>query len=404
MDTNSVQQSELWDLSQKLVGFDTVSAHSNSEAAEFLADYLDGTGFTTHVLKEELAGVEKATVLAWAGPAVADGLIISGHIDVVPFDGQPGWKSDALKMRLDGERIYGRGVTDMKVFLAQAIIAAKKQTVQALKKPLVFIFTCDEEIAGQGSKRLLDTLPNYFKDFPLPQLALIGEPTNLEIYAANKGYASFDILLHGQGGHSSVPTNGLNAIEQMADVIALIRESNQQLQRNASEQNHRLFPEFPFSAFNCGTINGGLAPNMIADFCRLTVSLRVTPGDDEEGIIANLQEKVMQMAHQMQQHFPTSNIAFENVFAVSPMQSPENGPFCDLLTHVFGKRIEQGAAFATDGGNFQQLGIHSYICGPGALSQAHQPNEYISLENFARGTGYIERMIHDWCIETSPSA
>jgi acetylornithine deacetylase len=398
MDTTAIEKSELWELSQKLIGFDTVSAHSDTPAAEFLANYLDSIGFTTQVLKEQLDGVEKASVLAWAGPPVEDGLIISGHIDVVPFEGQPGWKSDPLKMHLDDDRIYGRGVTDMKVFLAQSLLATKHLGIQALKKPLVFIFTCDEEVAGQGSKRLIDKLPDHLKDFPLPKLALIGEPTNLDIYAANKGYATFDILLHGQGGHSSVPPKGLNAIEQMADVIGLIRESNQHLQQDVSEQNRRLFPEFPFSAFNCGTINGGLAPNMIADACRLTVSLRVTPGDDENGIISDLQQKVAQKARQMQEHFPSSSIAFENIIAVAPMQSPESGLFCDLLTRVYGKRMEQGAAFATDGGNFQQIGIHSYICGPGALSQAHQPNEYISLDNFNKGTNYIEQVVRGWCI------
>ena len=147
----------------------------------------------------------------------------SGHTDVVPFAEQPGWRYDPLKMQLDGERIYGRGVSDMKVFLAQALVAAKRQKLEQLKRPLVFLLTYDEEVAGQGSGRLVKQLPEAFKEVPLPKVALIGEPTDFEIFPAHKGYASFDIRVHGKAGHSSVPSAGLNAIATMAEVIRIIQ-------------------------------------------------------------------------------------------------------------------------------------------------------------------------------------
>ncbi|MBO0778076.1 MAG: M20/M25/M40 family metallo-hydrolase, partial [Ktedonobacteraceae bacterium] len=121
-----LQQSELWEIARRLVGFNTVSALSNVEMAEYLAGYLDDCGFHSQVLKEMVDGVEKASLLAWAGPEVPGGLILSGHMDIVPFDGQPGWRSDPLEMLLNGERIYGRGTSDMKVFLAQAVLAARR--------------------------------------------------------------------------------------------------------------------------------------------------------------------------------------------------------------------------------------------------------------------------------------
>src|SRR6266487_894007 len=153
MSSTHIQESELWEISRQLVGFNTVSAFSNVVAAEYLANYLEEGGFAVRLLTEEDHGVQKANVIAWAGPEVPDGLIISGHIDVVPFEGQPGWKTDPLVLQTDGQRIFGRGVSDMKVFLAQAMVAAKRHSLEALKRPLMFIFTYDEEIAGQGSAR-----------------------------------------------------------------------------------------------------------------------------------------------------------------------------------------------------------------------------------------------------------
>ena len=163
-----VQQSELWEVSRQLVSFNTVSALSNVQAAEYLASILEDQGYTVRVLKETVNEVEKANVIAWAGPEVSGGLILSGHTDVVPFDGQPSWRSNPLELYLEDDSIFGRGVSDMKVFLAQAILAAKRYPIKQLKRPLVFIFTCDEEIVGQGACRLIHELPKLFANYPLP--------------------------------------------------------------------------------------------------------------------------------------------------------------------------------------------------------------------------------------------
>src|SRR5260370_21090818 len=197
-----------------------------------------------------MQGGEKATVLAWAGPPVPGGLIISGHTDIVPFAGQPGWTSDPLVLHTDGQRIFGRGTSDMKVFLAQAILAAKRCSLRTLIRPLVYIFTCDEELAGQGAERLIKILPQLFSAFPLPAVALIGEPTNFDVFSAHKGYAAFDIDVRGKGGHSSAPYRGLNAIEKMAEVIQLLKETNEHLRKGISPGKAIRFPQFPPPAFN----------------------------------------------------------------------------------------------------------------------------------------------------------
>ncbi len=399
MANDSLQQSELWEISRQLVGFNTVSARSNVQAAEYIANYLEKCKFTVRILKEMVEGVEKATVLAWVGPEVDGGLIVSGHTDIVPFEGQPGWTMDPLVMRTDGERIFGRGVTDMKVFLAQMLLAAKQLPLDKLQRPLVYIFTCDEEIAAQGSARLLNVLPEVFQGYPLPTVALIGEPTDFAVFPAHKGYATFDIHVHGKGGHSSAPHKGLNAIEKMAEVIALFNEANQRLQQQASLENTRLFPEYPASVFNFGMIAGGLAPNMIAESCSLTTSIRIAPGDQLEHMLAEVQGKIdTSITPAMRQVGPECGVSIGNITIVPPMSSPTQEAFCELLCHVMNTRAEMGAPFATDGGQFQKVGIHSYICGPGLLEEAHQPNESMPVSNFFTGLEKLKQILHEWCI------
>lgn len=400
MSSNSLQQSELWEIARQLVSFDTVSASSNVQAAEYLATFLEDSGFSVRLLKETMQGVEKAMVLAWAGPPVPGGLIISGHTDIVPFAGQPGWTSDPLLLHTDGQRIFGRGTSDMKVFLAQAILAAKRCSLRTLKRPLVYIFSCDEELAGQGAERLIKILPQLFSAFPLPAVALIGEPTNFDVFPAHKGYAAFDIDVRGKGGHSSAPYRGLNAIEKMAEVIQLLKETNEHLRKRVSPENAMLFPESPSSVFNCGTITGGLAANMIAETCRLTASIRVAPGDQAEDILQALRERIdNDIAKSMKEFAPECGVFIEHVIVAPPMRSPTTDAFCNLLCQVMGRRADRGAPYSTDGGQFQQIGIHSYICGPGLLEEAHQPNENIPVTNFVAGLEKLEQIIYEWCVD-----
>jgi acetylornithine deacetylase len=394
-----LEQSALWELSRQLVSFNTVSALSNEPATTYLANYLEDLGFVVRLVHEEIDGIKKATVLAWIGPEVPGGLIISGHTDVVPFEGQPGWTTDPLRLSHDGQHVYGRGVSDMKVFLAQAILAAKAKSLSALKRPLMFIFTCDEELAGQGSERLVKRLADLLPDYPLPEVALLGEPSNFAVFPAHKGYAVFDILVLGKGGHSSAPLKGLNAIEKMAEVIQEVSALNRELLVQVTEENKALFPDYPASVFNYGLIQGGLAPNMIAETCRLTLSMRIAPGDDAEMLHSAVRKRIeATILPRMRAAVPTSDIIVEPPADVPPLLSPKDSPFCQLLCQIMGETADVGAPYSTDGGQFQRVGIKSYICGPGLLEQAHQPNESIPLSNFLSGQEKLEELIQGWCL------
>ena len=404
---DGVQQSELWEISRQLVSFNTVSDLSNVQIAEYLANMLEDLGYTVRVLKKTVNNVEKANIVAWAGPEVPGGLIISGHMDVVPFEGQPGWRSNPLELHLVNDTICGRGTSDMKVFLAQAILAARRYPTHQLKRPLMFIFVCDEEIAGQGSARLIQELPALFANYPLPEVALIGEPTAYDIFAAHKGYAMFDIIVHGVGGHSSDPSKGLNAIEKMGDVIHLLQQINNDLRNNVRSENKVLFPTAPSSLLNLAVIRGGLAANIIAETCQLTVSLRTAPGDQTEEIITRLRERIEhEIVPTMLSAAPDKSdvgITLENLITTPALRSPVDDAFCHLLCNVMNRQVDCGAPYATDGGHFQQIDINSYICGPGLLEQAHQPNESIPVSNFVSGQEKLEQIIYQWCVDPYPT-
>ncbi len=260
MDHEFTDRTELWDILGRLVSFDTVSKKSNLPAAAYAADLLRDAGFAIDSVTETIDGVEKTNLVAWAGPHASDGLIVSGHLDVVPFEGQSNWNTDPLSVWSDGERICGRGVSDMKGFLAQVIFLARRLPCSRFTRPLVLILTCDEELACQGSARLIRRFPSLLGGRPLPCAALIGEPTNFEIYPAHKGYTTFDVYVRGKGGHSSVPGQGLNAITWMADVVQVIREHNLRLRSEASRENEELFPECPYADINPAVIMGGSRP------------------------------------------------------------------------------------------------------------------------------------------------
>src|SRR5262249_26663905 len=202
----------LHEVSSRLIGFDTVSSKSNAEAMEYLCDHLEGRGFRVSLQRTEVAGVSKVNLIAYAGPVEPGGLIISGHVDTVPFVGQPGWTRDPLRLEIEDSRVYGRGTSDMKVFLAQCLDAAAQLDLATLQRPLVFLFTADEELGCLGAERMLPILPERLGESSQPRLAWIGDPTPYQVFRTHKGVVLFSVTVRGLGGHSSIPEQGLNAI------------------------------------------------------------------------------------------------------------------------------------------------------------------------------------------------
>lgn len=388
----------LHEVASRLVACDTVSHKSNAEAMEYLGAHLDDHGFHVAFHRTEMAGVPKVNLLAYAGPAEPDGLIISGHVDTVPFVGQPGWQRDPLRLEVDDARVYGRGTSDMKVFLAQCVDAAAQLDLATLKRPLVFLFTADEEIGCLGAARLLPALPSLFGEMPQPRLAWIGEPTSYQIFHTHKGVVTFTVTIHGRGGHSSIPEQGVNAIAVAGKAIDIIGRYQAELRAQHAVTFVDIFPESPYTTLNFGTISGGTATNMIAEECSLNVSYRPLPQGDPltayHEIAGRLQE-LDARDYGSPAHHATITVGKPRI--VPPLLSPRDTPLEKVLFLVLPQRSSGGAPFATDGGQFARAGIVSLICGPGDLEQAHQPNESIRREAFEKGTDVILEAVRRLC-------
>lgn len=384
----------LREVARRLIGFDTVSGKSNRAAMHYLADELDRHGWQTEL--QQLDG-ERFNLVAFDGPPEPGGLIISGHIDTVPFEGQPGWTRDPLRMEVEDERVFGRGSSDMKTFLAQCLDAAARKP-GPLRRPVVFLFTTDEETGCLGAASLCSALPQLLKQLPLPRLAWIGEPTSYEIFRAHKGIVYFAVTVSGRGGHSSRPQQGVNAIAAAAKVIDAIGRHEMHLRGASPSGAAALFPDSPHTAFNFGRIAGGTAPNVIAEECRFEISYRPVPDVDPlESYRALCDAITKQDLRDYSGGEHRASVHVSEPMVVPGLLSRPNSPLEQVLSEVLQRPAQHGAPFATDGGQFMRGGIESVICGPGDLAQAHQVNESISRHAFERGTELIVSVIRRLC-------
>jgi acetylornithine deacetylase len=389
---------DLYEIARQLVAFNTVSNKSNVEAMEYVAARLDDRGFCVTLQRTEIAGVPKVNLIACAGPAEPDGLIISGHIDTVPFEGQPGWTRDPLHLEIDDTRIYGRGISDMKGFLAQCVDAATSLDLTTLERPLVFLFTADEEVGCLGAARMVPNLPALLGKLPQPQLAWIGEPTSYQVFHTHKGVVIFTVMVHGRGGHSSVPEQGVNAIAVAGKVIDTIGRYQAELRLQRSATFAEIFPESPYTTLNFGSISGGTAANMIAEECRLIVSYRPLPQTDPLAVYNEISHRLRDLdARDYGSPDHRATIAVGQPFVVPPLLSPRGTTLEKVLFTVLDRQTSGGAPFATDGCQFALGGIASLICGPGDLEQAHQPNESMRREAFENGTAIILQIVNKLC-------
>jgi len=388
----------LYEVARRLVGFDTVSAKSDLAAVEYLSKELEGHGFRTVRQPVELLGVSQANLVAWIGPPSADGLIISGHVDTVPYDGQPGWEREPLKLETAGERIYGRGTTDMKGFIAQCLDAARTLDATKLKRPLVFVFTASEEVGCLGAHVVAPALRQILGETPVPRLAWIGEPTSYAVCHAHKSIVSFSVTVRGKGGHSGAPAKGVNAIAVMARVIDTIGRLQEERGRVANPEFAAIFPDAPSDVLNFGTVQGGLASNIIAEECKLRISYRTLPDADPLEIHREIGRRLAVLdTHDYAGRENQAKIEVGAAMVVPPLNSPRGTALEAALFDVTGAKSSGGALYGTDGGWFTGSNIVTLICGPGDLDQAHQPNEYVRRELFEQGTAMLHKVIDKMC-------
>jgi acetylornithine deacetylase len=388
----------LYETARRLVAFDTVSAHSDRAAIDYLAGELRARKFNLAVQSITAGGIAQANLIAWIGPPRENGLIISAHVDTVPYQGQPGWTREPLKLERENDRIFGRGTSDMKGFIAQCLDAAARLDAARLRRPLVFVFTASEEVGCLGAEQAGPALKEILGATPVPRLCWIGEPTSWQVAHAHKSIVAFQVTVRGRGGHSGAPASGVNAIAVMGMVMDAIGNLMRERRDAAPAQFKAIFPAAPYDVLNFGTIHGGIALNMIAEECALRISYRSLPDADPLELYHDVERRLRGLdARDFAGGPQAASIELERPMVVPPLLSPRGTALEAALFAAAGAENSGGVLFGTDGGWFSRSGIVSLICGPGDLDQAHQPNECIRRDAFEGGTAIALEVIERLC-------
>lgn len=370
------------DILARLIAFDTTSRNSNLELITWVEEYLSQHGIASKRVVNDDAS--KANLYATVGPHVEGGVILSGHSDVVPVDGQD-WQSNPWTVTERDGLLHGRGTCDMKGFIALALAAVPLFKKGA--KPVHLAFSYDEEIGCLGAPAMIEEMA---AKLPKPALAIIGEPTMMKVITGHKGITVHEVEVLGHEAHSSLPHLGISAnmvaVELMHDLAELARG----LWENADPASPFIPPH---ATLTIGKMAGGTAPNILARRAHFVFDLRCPPDVDPEVILAPLKAKISALDGEMKQAFDEAGVTITRLSNAPPMAPTGSQEAEDFVRRLTGDNGPSGVvSYAAEAGQFQQAGFATVICGPGSIEQAHQPNEYLSVEQFERGAQFMVRL------------
>lgn len=372
-------------LLKTLVGFDTTSRESNLQLIEFVRDYLAGFDVPCELIYN--AERSKANLFATIGPAGQPGIVLSGHTDVVPVDGQP-WTVAPFELSERDGKLFGRGTADMKGYIA-CVLALVPALVQAtLRMPVHIALSYDEEVGCLGVRSLLTEL----KQRPVkPLLCIIGEPTELKPVLGHKGKLAMRCDVHGHPCHSAYAPLGVNAIEYAAELIGELGRIGQQLK--APEQHDSRFDP-PYSTVQTGVISGGKALNIVPADCRFDFEIRALPSQDPAQVAQQLQayaeQQVLPRMRAVSEH---SAIRFSELSAYPGLATDAQSQAAELIAAFCGSREFGTVAFGTEGGLFDAAGIPTVVCGPGSMDQGHKPDEFVSRAQLDACDAMLQRLL-----------
>jgi len=368
---------------EALVAIPTVSRDSNLACIDFVREYLRAHGVESHLVKN--GDGSKANLFATVGPMVPGGVVLSGHTDVVPIDDQD-WDTDPFTVTERDGRLFGRGTCDMKSFYAIALALIPEMA--NLKRPIHFALSYDEEVGCLGAPALIEALTAAV---PTPEAVVVGEPTMMRVVNAHKSIFHFVTRVTGHEAHSSQPHRGVSAVMVAGRLINWIHERQQ---RNALNAPADCAFEPPFTSLHCGVIKGGTATNIMAHHCEFVTDIRTLPGEDPHTYFREYCDYAKQVIEpEMQAIAPDAGIEFEIKANVPAFQSAEDSPAVSLVKRLTGQNVLESVSYGAEAGQFQAAGHSVVMCGPGSIDQAHQPNEFISLEQVETGTAFIRRLI-----------
>ena len=368
----------------RLVAFPSVSERSNRDVAAFIADVLRGSG----VDAEMFWTGEKVNLFATLGPADRDmGIILSGHMDVVPTEGQT-WTSDPFHLQSRDGRLYGRGAADMKGFLACVLSLVERLRADRLKTPLHLCFSHDEEIGCVGVRPMLATLAA--RGFTA-RACIVGEPTGMKLVAGHKGKLAAMATCRGVAGHSALAPRALNAIHMAVDVIGLLRDRQSRLEQAGARDEAY---DIPYTTIHVGLIRGGTALNIVPDHCTVDFEIRAVGSEDPAALLGEIARDVGDLQAAAQAAFPLAGVEIETVNSYPGLDTSADDEVVAFVGALVGSRRTTKVAFGTEGGLFKEtLGVPTVICGPGSMEQGHKADEFVAQEQLDRCDAMLDRLV-----------
>lgn len=372
-------------LLRSLIAFDTTSRNSNLDMIEWIRDYLQQFGVQSRLTYDKYT--KKANLFATVGEGFAPGIILSGHTDVVPVDGQD-WTTDPFGAEIRGGRLYGRGSCDMKGFIACALAAVPKVLASPTNTPIHFAFSYDEEVGCLGVRSLLADLA---EQNIRAAACIVGEPTEMQAVVGQKGRREMRCCVRGKEAHSSLPEQGVNAIEYGAQIIAFAQRL---AIREAAKGPQQAEFDVPYNTLQCGTTSGGLSTNTIPRDNEFSLELRYLPRTDANGVFNLIQSFIdADVLPAMRRLHPQTSVELTLVNDTPAFEIPVDSPLVQLVQKLTNSTKHSRVAYNTEAGLFQSYGIPTVICGPGNIEQAHRPDEYIEVDQIVQCDCFLTSLI-----------
>lgn len=373
------------DILARLIAFDTVSRNSNMALMDYVRELLAEVGVEARLIPN--TDGTKANLLATIGPGNTGGVMLSGHTDVVPIDGQD-WTRPAFELTSDQGRYYGRGTTDMKGFVACALAAGLKAAKRELASPLHLAFSYDEEIGCQGVRSMIDLL----RDAPVrPAMCIVGEPTSLSVATGHKGKVALKARCIGREGHSALAPMAMNALHLGCDLVRALRDVQDELRENGAQDGDY---DVPYTTVHAAKMAGGVALNIVPNLCEVDFEIRNVADDNPENIMADIRNRAAEIVGAIKDHAPEADITFEVNFSYPGLNTSRTADVVHFVQSLTGVNSTNKVAFGTEGGLFsQELDIPTVVCGPGSMMQGHKPDEFVEISQIERCDAMLDVLL-----------
>ena len=372
------------DILTRLLAFDTVSAKPNRDLIRYVQDLLAGAGVASVLIPEEGG---KANLYATVGPADVGGVMLSGHTDVVPVEGQAWTKPPFALTEADG-RLYGRGAADMKGFVAAALDCMVRAAGRPLRVPLHLALSYDEEIGCMGVRSLITML----EAAPVrPRFCIVGEPTGMQVATGHKGKVALRATCVGREGHSALAPVALNALHLAADFVVAVRDLQAHVAATGLQDGDY---DVPYTTLHVGLLRGGVQVNIVPNLAVVDFEIRSLAGEDTEGLIAALRAAAEAIVAPLRASFPEAAIRIERLWDYPGLGTPSDAGVVNFVKGLTGANGTIKVAYGTEGGLFDaRLGIPTVICGPGSMAQGHKPDEYVTVEQMNRCEAMLTALV-----------